>query len=150
MTINTVKAGVVQFNHKPGDKAYNLSVIEYDDQTQQFYNSYIVCEPDGSIHNHRKIHCFISEYLSSGDSYTVFDSTLGYRIGILTCYDNNIIENVRMTVLEGADILFAPHQTGGVQSRSPHAMGRIDRKLWDQREINQELIEQQFKGPKGP
>jgi predicted amidohydrolase len=217
MATSSVKAGVVQFNHKPGDKQYNLSVIEhfcslaadqniqlisfpemcvtgywhirhldksdisklaepipsgesvirlkeislkhgmvigaglieFDEYDQQFYNSYIVCEPDGSVHNHRKIHCFISEHIASGDSYTLFDSTLGYRIGILTCYDNNIIENVRMNALEGADILLAPHQTGGVQSRSPHAMGKIDRNLWDQRDINPEKIEQEFNGPKG-
>ncbi len=131
---------------------YNLVIgaglIEADEQNR-LYNSYVVCDTDGTIHNHRKIHCFISEHLASGESYTVFDTSLGHKIGILTCYDNNIIENGRMTALMGADILLAPHQTGGVDSRSPHAMGRIDPELWHRRHEDPERIEAEFKGPKG-
>lgn len=113
------------------------------------YNTYIVALPDGTIHRHRKLHCFISKHMSSGDQYTVFDSPFGWKIGVLICYDNNIIENVRMTALMGADILLAPHQTGGCKTISPHCMGVIDRKLWEQREDNPAAIEAEFKGPKG-
>ncbi|MEX0321182.1 MAG: nitrilase family protein [Puniceicoccaceae bacterium] len=113
------------------------------------YNTYVVCDVDGSIHAHRKIHCFISEHMESGNQYTVFDTSLGYKIGVLTCYDNNIIENARMTALLGADILFAPHQTGGVRSKSPHAMGPIDPELWNNRRKCPEEIEKEFKGDKG-
>lgn len=31
--------------------------------------------------------------------------------GILICYDNNVIENVRATSILGAEIIFAPHVT---------------------------------------
>jgi predicted amidohydrolase len=114
-----------------------------------FYNSYVVAEPDGSWHVHRKIHAFESEHITPGDSYTVFASTLGCTLGVLTCYDNNIVENARMTALLGADILLAPHQTGGVASRSPYAMGTIDPALWEARETDPEAIEAEFRDDKG-
>jgi predicted amidohydrolase len=113
------------------------------------YNAYVVAMPDGQVHCHRKLHTFISEHMASGDSYTVFDTHLGYKVGVLICYDNNLIENVRMTALKGADILLAPHQTGGCQSGSPHGMKRIDTKLWDNRHKDPIAIEEALKGPNG-
>lgn len=115
----------------------------------RLFNTYVLCDSDGAIHSHRKIHCFISEHMSSGDSYTVFDTSLGHKVGILICYDNNIIENVRITALMGADILLAPHQTGGCRSRSPHAMNAIDLELWRDRASNPQAVEAEFKGPSG-
>jgi predicted amidohydrolase len=115
----------------------------------RLFNTYILCDRDGTVHSHRKIHCFINEHISSGDSYTVFDTSLGYKVGILICYDNNIIENVRVTALMGADILLAPHQTGGCRSRSPHAMSAIDLDLWRKRQRDPLAIEAEFRGPKG-
>ena len=70
-------------------------------------------------------------------------------VGILICYDNNIGENVRMTALKGAEILLAPHQTGGCNSPSPRCMGTIDPELWRRRDVDRETIEQEFSGPKG-
>jgi len=113
------------------------------------YNSYLVAHPDGKVNCHRKLHCFISEHMSSGDSYTVFDTHLGYKVGVLICYDNNILENVRMTALAGADILVAPHQTGGCNSGSPHGMKRIDTKLWENRKEDPAAIEDALKGSNG-
>ncbi len=97
------------------------------------YNTYVVAIPEGTCSRHRKIHSFISEHISSGSEYTVFDTPHGCRAGILTCYDNNIGENVRITALMGADILIAPHQTGGCKTSSPFAMGLIDPALWENR-----------------
>jgi len=68
---------------------------------------------------------------------------------VLICYDNNIGENVRITALQGTDILLAPHQTGGCSSRSPHAMKPVDRALWDNRHLNPQAIEEEFCSPKG-
>lgn len=130
------------------DITIGAGLIELADDGR-LYNSYVVAMPDGSHAVHRKLHCFISEHLSSGDHYTVFDTPQGARLGVLTCYDNNIIENVRMTALAGAEILLAPHQTGGCDSPSPHCMGRIDPALWDRRESDPEAIEAEFRGPKG-
>lgn len=130
------------------DLIIGAGLIELADDGQ-LYNTYVVAMPDGRIEWHRKLHCFISPHMSSGDSFTVFDTHLGVKIGVLICYDNNIIENVRATALLGADILLAPHQTGGTASRSPHAMGRIDPALWDNRENDPEAIENEFRGLKG-
>jgi predicted amidohydrolase len=133
-------------------KAYKMTIgaglIEIaDDGT--LYNTYVVAMPNGECQRHRKIHCFISEHMASGSEYTVFDTPHGCRVGVLTCYDNNIVENVRTTALRGADILLAPHQTGGCVSKSPHGMKPIDRALWDNRYINPQAIEEEFRGPKG-
>jgi len=113
------------------------------------FNTYVVAMPDGGFQRHRKIHCFVSEHLSSGSEFTVFDTPLGCRVGVLTCYDNNIGENVRITALKGAEILLAPHQTGGCKTPSPYCMGRIERALWDNRKENPAAIEAEFRGPKG-
>lgn len=50
------------------------------------------------------------------------------RVGVLICWDNNLVENVRATALLGAEVLIAPHQTGGTHSRSPHGMKPIRRR----------------------
>jgi len=115
----------------------------------RLYNSYVVAMPDGVLRCHRKLHAFVSEYIDSGSEYTVFDTPHGCRVGVLTCYDNNIVENVRVTALMGAEVLLAPHQTGGCTSKNPHIMGLIDRGLWDRRKTDPEAIEQEFLGPKG-
>jgi predicted amidohydrolase len=115
----------------------------------RFYNTYVCCLPDGAVQRHRKLHCFVSEHMSCGNEYTVFDTPWGVRIGVLICWDNNLIENVRMTALAGADILLAPHQTGGCRSASPHAMGPIDVELWRRRHEDPAAIEAELRGPKG-
>jgi len=113
------------------------------------YNTYVVAMPNGEFVRHRKLHCFISEHLSSGSEYTVFDTPDNCRMAVLTCYDNNLGENVRIVALKGAEILLAPHQTGGCTTPSPHCMGLIDRSLWDNRKQDPQAIEAEFKGPKG-
>ncbi len=113
------------------------------------YNSYVVAMPDGRTACHRKLHAFINEHISSGSEYTVFDLPDGTRAGILICYDNNLVENARITALMGAEVLFAPHQTGGCHSRSPRAMGRIDPELWRNRDADPDALRREFQGPKG-
>jgi predicted amidohydrolase len=120
-----------------------------ESEGERFYNSYVVVEPDGRHVVHRKLHAFENEHITPGDRFTVFASSVGCRIGVLTCYDNNLIENVRITALLGADILLAPHQTGGTASKSPHAMGVIDPALWAARERDPRAIEAEFRGDKG-
>jgi N-carbamoylputrescine amidase len=114
-----------------------------------FHNAYVVAMPDGNRRCHRKIHAFVSQYLTSGSEYTVFDSPQECRLGVLTCYDNNIGENVRITALKGTEILLAPHQTGGCRSNNPNTMGLVDRALWDNRHSNPQAIEEELRGPKG-
>src|SRR5262245_2016915 len=92
-----------------------------------------VATPDCRWAVHRKLHVFVSPFLSPGDSSTVFDTPHGCRVGVLICYDNNIIENARATALLGAEILLAPHQTGGCNSVSPRAMKPVDPDIWARR-----------------
>ncbi|MDM4016757.1 nitrilase family protein [Roseiconus lacunae] len=214
--MNPIKAAAVQFNHRPGDKDYNLGrvrhfvqearqqnvqlitfpemcltgywhvrnlsegecralaepieggtsttalkkmAIEFDmtigaglielADDGRMFNSYVVAMPDGEVAVHRKLHCFISEHLSSGTEFTVFDIPQGARVGVLICYDNNIVENARINALMGAEILLSPHQTGGCDSPSPHCMGVIDTELWENRHADPDAIEAEFQGPKG-
>jgi len=113
------------------------------------YNTYVVALPDGQARRHRKLHAFVNEHISSGSEYTIFGTPHGFRAGVLTCYDNNLVENVRITALAGAEVLLAPHQTGGCRTHNPHLMGLIERRLWDERAQNPEAIEREFLGPKG-
>jgi predicted amidohydrolase len=113
------------------------------------YNTYVVALSDGSVHKHRKLHTFISAHMESGDSYTVFDTPEGVTLGVLICYDNNIIENARMTSLLGAEVLLAPHQSGGCNSASPKGMKTIDPQLWEERETRADELFAEFQGPKG-
>lgn len=123
-------------------------IIEKSDDGK-FYNTYIITQPDRKTEFHRKLHCFISPHMSSGDSYTVIETSLGVKIGVLICWDNNLIENTRSTALLGADILFAPHQTGGCSSKSNRVLGKIDLNLWESRDLNPEKLREEFQSIKG-
>lgn len=114
-----------------------------------YHNTYVVALPDGSVRRHRKLHAFEHPLVQSGSDYTVFDLPQGWRAGVLICYDTNIIENVRITALLGADVLLAPHQTGGCRTRNPHLMGVIDRRLWENRRADPQAIEAELRGGKG-
>jgi predicted amidohydrolase len=115
----------------------------------RMYNAYAVAMPDGEIRTHRKIHAFEHEAISCGSDYSVFDTPHGFRAGLLICYDANIVENVRITALMGAEVLIAPHQTGGCRTRNPHLMGLIEREVWDRREADPESIQREILGDKG-
>jgi len=119
------------------------------DSDHKLHNAYVVAMPDGDWRLHRKIHAFESDDIIPGSEFTVFNTPHGCRMGVLICYDNNINENVRITALMGAEILLAPHQTGGCASKNPHLMGRIERHLWEMRHRNPEAIEAEFRGEKG-
>lgn len=114
-----------------------------------FYNSYVVALPDGTFHRHRKIQAFEHEAVRCGSEYTIFDHPSGFRVGVLICYDCNLIENVRINALSGVEVLMAPHQTGGVRSTNPNLMGLIDRRLWENRHADPDAIEREFRGDKG-
>jgi predicted amidohydrolase len=111
----------------------------------RLYNAYVVAMPDGSVAVHRKLHAFEHPSIS----YTVFDTPHGCRVGILICYDNNIVENARATTLLGAEILLAPHQTGGCNSVSPRGMKPIAPGIWERRREDPAAIEAELCGPKG-
>ncbi|MGA2499922.1 MAG: nitrilase-related carbon-nitrogen hydrolase, partial [Tepidisphaeraceae bacterium] len=113
------------------------------------YNTYVVAMPDGQFRRHRKLQAFEHEDISPGNEYTVFDTPHGVRLGVLICYDNNIIENVRITALMGAEVLLSPHQTGGCLSISPHGLKPIDRAIWDRRHEDPAALTREITGDKG-
>ena len=133
---------------KEMELSIGVGLIEKDEDGS-LYNAYVVTMPDGTWACHRKLHCFISEYMQSGESYTVFDLPQGARAAILICYDNNHVENARIAALMGAEILLAPHQTGGAKSPSPRSMGLIDPQLWHNRAQDPQALRAAFQGPKG-
>ena len=196
-----IKISTAQFEHKNGDKAYNLSVIEKlsqkaasegsnviafhecsvtgytfarhlsrdqllelselipggesilklttiakknnitilaglfeKDENDNLFKAYVCVDKNGLVAKFRKLHPFINPHLEPGNSYCVFELH-GWKCGILVCYDNNIIENVRATTLLGANIIFMPHVTMCTPSTRPGA-GFVDPKLWENREVD--------------
>ena len=97
----------------------------------KLYNTYVCVDGDQFVAMHRKIHVFINPHISSGDQFSTF-ALRGWQCSILTCYDNNIPENVREVALMGADIVFMPHVTCCLEWRIPGA-GAVDRRLWENR-----------------
>ncbi|MGB4568724.1 MAG: nitrilase family protein [Dysgonamonadaceae bacterium] len=117
------------------------------DEENNIYNTYICVDKEGLVVKYRKLHPFISPYLKAGNEYCVFD-LYGWKCGILICYDNNIIENVRATKLKGADVIFMPHVTMCTPSTRPGA-GFVDPKLWKNRENDPTSLRIEFDGMKG-
>lgn len=121
-------------------------LFERDDEDRLF-NTYLCVNQDGLVAKFRKLHPFISAHLSPGDQYCIFNIR-DWKCGILICYDNNIIENVRATAFLGADIIFMPHVTMCTPSTRPGA-GFVDPALWRNRESDPTSLRQEFDGPKG-
>lgn len=212
--MNNIKISTAQFEHRSGDKNYNLSVIDslsqkasaegskviafhecsvtgytfarhlskaqmldlaefipdgesilkltetakkYDiailaglfekDKNDCLFKAYVCVDKNGLVAKYRKLHPFINPYLTAGDQYIVFD-LYGWKCGILICYDNNIIENVRATKLLGADLIFMPHVTMCTPSTRPGA-GFVDPRLWENREADPTSLRLEFDGMKG-
>ena len=117
------------------------------DKENRLYNCYVAVGPDGYLAKHRKLHTFINPHLSPGTEFNVVD-VLGCKIGFLICYDNNLAENVRITTLMGAEIIFMPHVTCCLPSQMP-GRGTVDRQLWENRHRDPVRLRQEFAGPKG-
>ena len=116
------------------------------DDSGRVYNTYVCVDANGLVAKHRKLHPFIHPELTPGNQYTTF--TLGgWTCGMLTCYDNNVLENVRATRLLGADILFMPHVTMGTPSTRPGA--GFFNASWTERDTNPTALRSEFDGLKG-
>lgn len=131
-------------------KRYNIALLaglfEKDEQDNLF-KAYVCVNQNGLVAKYRKLHPFINPHLLPGNEYCVFD-LLGWKCGILICYDNNIIENVRATTLLGANVIFMPHVTMCTPSTRPGA-GFVDPVLWHNREADPTSLRLEFDGMKG-
>ena len=117
------------------------------DRDDQLFKAYVCVDKTGLIAKYRKLHPFINPHLLPGDQYVVFE-LLGWKCGILICYDNNVVENVRATALLGADIIFMPHVTMLTPSTRPGA-GFVDPQLWQNRVADPTSLRLEFDGMKG-
>lgn len=129
---------------------YNITILAglfEKDEDDNLYKPYICVDKNGLIAKHRKLHPFINPHLQAGQGYTIFEIN-GWKCGILICYDNNVIENVRATKLLGADIIFMPHVTMCTPSSRPGA-GFVDPQLWQNRENDPTSLRLEFDGMKG-
>ncbi len=128
------------------DVVVMAGLIERDDDDRLF-NSYITVGPQGFITRFHKLHPFVNPHLSPGGGFHVIE-LLGCKVGFLICYDNNLPENVRITAMMGAEIIFMPHVTGCLPSDMP-GRGVIDRQLWENRHRDPVRLRQETLGPKG-
>jgi predicted amidohydrolase len=116
-------------------------------EKDEIYKAYVCVDGNGILARYRKMHPFINPNILPGNEYCVFDLH-GWKCGILICYDNNIIENVRATKLLGAELIFMPHVTMCTPSTRPGA-GFVDPKLWENRENDPTTLRLEFDGMKG-
>ncbi|EPR70548.1 Carbon-nitrogen hydrolase family protein [Cyclobacterium qasimii M12-11B] len=117
------------------------------DKEDQIFKSYVCVDADGLQANYHKLHPFINPNIKPGSGYCVFDYK-GWKCGILICYDNNIVENVRATCLLGAEIIFMPHVTMCTPSTRPGA-GFVAPELWLNRKKDPTSLRLEFDGLKG-
>ncbi|PFO01497.1 acyltransferase [Bacillus sp. AFS076308] len=84
---------------RKGDRLYNVAHLFY---------------PDGRVAEHAKLHITPTEVyewnMSAGDTLEVFETEKG-KIAMLTCYDIEFPEIVRMGKAKGADVIFCPSCT---------------------------------------
>jgi len=77
-------------------------------------NTAFLFKPDGSWHTQDKLHITPTEVESwnvePGDGVEVIDTPFG-KIGLLTCYDIEFPEIVRMVRAKGANVIFCPSCT---------------------------------------
>ena len=131
-------------------KAHNIVILAglfEKDQDDNLFKAYVCVDGNGLVAMFRKLHPFINPHLTPGNEYCVFE-LFGWKCGILICYDNNVIENVRATNLLGADIIFMPHVTMCTPSTRPGA-GFVDPELWENRENDPTSLRLEFDGMKG-
>jgi predicted amidohydrolase len=114
---------------------------------EKLYKAYICVGPNGLVGKYRKLHPFINPHLTPGNEYVVFEIE-GWKCGVLICYDNNVIENVRATTLMGAQVIFMPHVTMCTPSTRPGA-GFVDPELWKNKENDPTSLRTEFEGLKG-
>ncbi|HEX6226035.1 MAG TPA: nitrilase family protein [Chryseolinea sp.] len=129
------------------NKIVILAGLFEKDSSDNLFKAYVCVTENGLHAKFRKLHPFINPHLTPGNQYCVFD-LFGWKCGILICYDNNIIENVRATRLLGADIIFMPHVTMCTPSTRPGA-GFVAPELWTNRKRDPTSLRIEFDGMKG-
>ncbi|WP_462408814.1 carbon-nitrogen hydrolase family protein [Neobacillus sp. Marseille-QA0830] len=80
----------------------------------KLYNTAHLFYPDGRVGEQAKLHITPTEVhewdMAPGDSFQIFETDKG-KIALLTCYDIEFPEIVRMAKAKGADVIFCPSCT---------------------------------------
>ncbi|OAT71777.1 carbon-nitrogen hydrolase family protein [Parageobacillus thermoglucosidasius] len=80
----------------------------------KLYNAAHLFTPDGQIHQQAKLHITPTEVkewgIAPGESVDVFETEKG-TVALLTCYDIEFPEIVRIVRAKGADVIFCPSCT---------------------------------------
>ena len=83
-------------------------------KNHQLYNVAHLFYPDGTVAEQAKLHITPTEVhewnMAAGDQLNIFETEKG-NIAILTCYDIEFPEIVRMAKAKGADVIFCPSCT---------------------------------------
>lgn len=92
----------------------------YESDGKRNYNTSMVFNEKGTmLGKYRKVHIpedesfFEQDYFSSGDSYIVFNTSVG-KLGVLICFDQWYPEPARVCKLLGAEVLLYPTAIGTV------------------------------------
>ncbi|MYM57563.1 nitrilase family protein [Thalassovita mangrovi] len=88
-----------------------------------FYNSAMLCGPEGYIGTYRKMHLWYREnlFFEKGDlGLPVFDTPLG-KIGIAICYDGWFPETFRQLAMKGAEVICVPTNWVPMPDQDPEA-----------------------------
>ena len=88
-----------------------------------YYNSAMLCGPDGYIGTYRKMHLWYREnlFFEKGDlGLPVFDTPLG-KIGIAICYDGWFPETFRQLAMKGAEVICVPTNWVPMPDQDPQA-----------------------------
>ncbi|SNS01908.1 nitrilase family protein [Antarctobacter heliothermus] len=88
-----------------------------------FYNSAILCGPEGYLGTYRKLHLWNREklFFAPGNlGLPVFDTSLG-RIGLAVCYDGWFPETFRTLADNGAEIVCVPTNWVPMPDQEPEA-----------------------------
>lgn len=88
-----------------------------------FYNSALICGPDGPLGTYRKLHLWGREnlFFKPGNlGLPVFSTPLG-RIGVAICYDGWFPETFRILAAQGAEIVCVPTNWVPMPEQDPEA-----------------------------
>ncbi|KAF0819854.1 MULTISPECIES: carbon-nitrogen hydrolase family protein [unclassified Cytobacillus] len=119
LTINELPGFTEQYKNLFSDfaKQTNMHIIggtHVINRDGRLYNTAHLFYPDGRIEEQAKLHITPTEVhewnMSPGEGLRVFDTDKG-RIAILTCYDIEFPEIVRLAKAKGADVIFCPSCT---------------------------------------
>jgi predicted amidohydrolase len=98
----------------------------------KMYNTAILAAPDGTIQGkYRKVHLRPFEMengFTRGDEFRVFDIEPGgvpLKLGIMICFDREIVESARVLRMQGADFIAVPLATSAAKDNIVRMMTRV-------------------------